>query len=58
MSASMIGALVGVVAILARRRDWSAKIPFGPYLALGALLWMFDGAAIVHWYLSLMTPQP
>jgi leader peptidase (prepilin peptidase)/N-methyltransferase len=52
MSASMIGAVIGVLAILLRRREWSAKIPFGPYLALGALIWLFAGPQIVHWYLS------
>ena len=53
MSASLIGSVVGVGAILARRREWSAKIPFGPYLALGALLWLFAGSAIIAWYLDL-----
>ena len=56
MSASMTGALFGVVTILLRRREWSAKIPFGPYLALGALLWMVAGPKLVDWYLSLMSP--
>lgn len=56
MSASMTGALFGVVTILLRRREWSAKIPFGPYLALGAMLWMFAGPKLVGWYLSLMSP--
>jgi leader peptidase (prepilin peptidase)/N-methyltransferase len=53
MSASLIGSVVGGAAILARRREWSAKIPFGPYLALGALLWLFVGPAVVAWYFSL-----
>ncbi len=56
MSASMIGALVGTLAILAGRREWSAKIPFGPYLALGALIWMFSGPGIVSWYLGFVNP--
>lgn len=55
-SASIIGALVGMTAILAGRREWSAKIPFGPYLALGALLWMFFGPALLDWYLALLAP--
>jgi leader peptidase (prepilin peptidase) / N-methyltransferase len=42
-AASLISALYGVATILLRRRDWSAKIPFGPYLAMGALLWIFFG---------------
>jgi leader peptidase (prepilin peptidase) / N-methyltransferase len=56
MSASVIGAVIGVIAIVAGRREWSAKIPFGPYLALGSLLWMFAGPELVRWYFSLMAP--
>ena len=56
MSASMCGALVGVLTILVGRREWSTKIPFGPYLALGALLWVFAGPELVRWYWSLMLP--
>jgi leader peptidase (prepilin peptidase)/N-methyltransferase len=56
VAASVVGALVGVTTILLRRREWSAKIPFGPYLAFGAMLWMFAGPAIVAWYLGLVRP--
>ena len=50
MSASVFGAVVGLATIAAGKREWSARIPFGPYLALGALLWIFAGHETVHWY--------
>ncbi len=53
MSSSVIGALVGGIPLLIGKREWSAKIPFGPYLSLGALLWMFCGPELVAWYWSL-----
>ena len=53
VSASMTGALIGTAGILLRRREWSAKIPFGPYLALGALLWLSPGPEIVRWYTEI-----
>lgn len=53
-SASTIGAVIGLATIALRRREWSAKIPFGPYLALGALIWLFAGERIIAWYLSSM----
>lgn len=58
-SASMIGAIVGSVILLLNKRHWSSKIPFGPYLALGALIWMFAGSEIIQWYLNhfLYTPD-
>jgi leader peptidase (prepilin peptidase) / N-methyltransferase len=54
---SLAGSLVGLVTLLVGKRVWSAKLPFGPYLALGALTWMFFGAAFVRWYFDLLTPQ-
>jgi leader peptidase (prepilin peptidase)/N-methyltransferase len=56
MSASVIGAIVGVSAIALGRREFSAKIPFGPYLALGALVWLFAGPQLLHWYFESVLP--
>jgi leader peptidase (prepilin peptidase)/N-methyltransferase len=50
MAGSFTGALIGGGAILLGHREWSAKIPFGPYLAFGALVWLFAGPEIVAWY--------
>lgn len=50
MSASTFGAIIGLLTILIGRREWSAKIPFGPYLALGALIWLFTGPELIQWY--------
>lgn len=58
VSASMIGAVVGVFTMLIGRREWSAKIPFGPYLSFGALLWLFAGPQLLGWYLSMIDPGP
>lgn len=52
-SASIIGSVVAVIMILVKRREWAARIPFGPYLALGAVLWVFIGPAFLTWYLAL-----
>jgi leader peptidase (prepilin peptidase)/N-methyltransferase len=52
MMGSMFGALIGGVPLLLGKRGWSPKIPFGPYLSLGALLWIFYGPELVGWYLS------
>ena len=52
IAASVFGSLVGVTMILIGRREASGRIPFGPYLALGALVWIFTGPALVQWYLQ------
>jgi leader peptidase (prepilin peptidase) / N-methyltransferase len=53
---SLLGSLVGLLTLILGKRVWSAKLPFGPYLAFGAVTWMFFGEDFVHWYLSLMNP--
>ena len=56
MGASTLGAVVGLAAIAIGRREWSAKIPFGPYLALAALVWLFTGPELVQWYWAFTLP--
>lgn len=53
---SLLGSLVGLFTLIVGKRVWSAKLPFGPYLAAGALIWMFFGEQFVRWYIGLMTP--
>jgi leader peptidase (prepilin peptidase)/N-methyltransferase len=53
---SLLGSLVGLATLLIGRRVWSAKLPFGPYLAFGGLLWMFFGQSLLSWYLGLLNP--
>jgi leader peptidase (prepilin peptidase)/N-methyltransferase len=44
-AASMVGAAVGITLIVIGRREWSSRLPFGPYLTLGAVIWIFGGSA-------------
>ena len=53
---SLLGSVVGLFTLLLGKRVWSAKLPFGPYLACGAVTWMFYGQAFVRWYLGLLSP--
>lgn len=50
---SLIGSLVGIPLMLIKKADGKLAIPFGPFLALGALLYLFWGPLLIHWYLSL-----
>ena len=49
--AAVLGASVGLALILLRRKDRREPLPFGPFLALGALLAMVWGDTILTWYL-------
>jgi len=48
MVSSMIGAAVGIVLILLRKREWSSRMPYGPYIAAAAVIWLFGGKKIFH----------
>lgn len=53
-AASIIGAIVGLFQKFVVREEWSRPLPFGPYLALGAFIWMFYGPAVWKWYFALL----
>ena len=53
---SLVGSFVGIAMMLFGKRVSSAKLPFGPYLAAGALVWMFFGEALLSWYFGLLGP--
>ena len=52
---SFVGALACGVLILRGRAKLGGltAVPYGPFLALGVLAWMFWGPRIVNWYLHL-----
>ena len=43
MVSSMIGAAAGLALILMRRREFSSRMPYGPYIAFAAVIWLFIG---------------
>jgi leader peptidase (prepilin peptidase)/N-methyltransferase len=53
---SVVGSLVGLITLVLGKRVWSAKLPFGPYLAFGAVTWMFFGPALIRWYVTMIYP--
>src|SRR5262249_44886370 len=53
--ASLLGSVVGLVLISIRPSSNDSKIaqqtiPFGPFLSAGALLYLFVGQQLIHWY--------
>ena len=53
---SLIGSVIGLITLVVGKPVWSAKLPFGPYLAFGALTWMFFGEIVLRWYGTLLSP--
>jgi len=44
---SILGSAVGILLIITRGRGLRAQVPFGPFLALGALVYLFFGDVII-----------
>ncbi len=55
-AASAIGTLVGVAAMLKSRKDMKMAIPFGPFLSIGAMIYLFFGDMLINWYIYGETP--
>lgn len=54
-AASATGTLAGVLHMLqTRSRDLKTAIPFGPFLAIGALVYLFWGDPLIEWYWDLL----
>ena len=49
----LLGGVVAIVLIVTRLRSRKDLVPFGPYLAVAALLALWFGDAVVGWYLDV-----
>ena len=68
MFSAVLGTLVSLAAVLFRRVEWKSRIPYGPYIAVAAVIYMFlpvaqqqDWRAYVGIFTQLFpwnTPQP
>lgn len=48
---SLFGSIIGIGLMVFKGREKGSLIPFGPFLALGALVSLFFGQEILIWYL-------
>lgn len=52
---SLFGSLVGITFILTGRHAWQSRIPYGPYLAVAAVIWILGGYALWPAYIDWIT---
>jgi len=52
---SALGTVVGLAAMLVERKDMKMRIPFGPFLATGAVISIFFGNELIAWYWNFLT---
>jgi len=53
MAASFSGALLGIAVMIIKKKNSRYAIPFGPFLSLGAVCYLFCGQEMINWYLNL-----
>lgn len=53
-SSSILGTMVGIFIALKTKQGREAAIPFGPFLSIGALLYILQGPEIIRWYFGLL----
>lgn len=50
--AFLVGAVVGVAVMARRTGEWDSALPFGPFIALGAVVALLWGEPALAWYAS------
>ncbi len=50
---SFIGSIIGITVMVIKEKDFKYAIPFGPFLALGAVISLFFGENLISWYLYI-----
>ncbi len=56
MTSAISGSVIGLIASRKQKSGLKTVIPFGPYLALGAVIYLLGGQTIAFWYLDLFLP--
>jgi leader peptidase (prepilin peptidase)/N-methyltransferase len=54
---SVVGSVVGIPIMLLTGKDSKLAIPFGPFLSLGAVIYLFWWSNLFNWYVSAFFPS-
>jgi len=52
--ASLVGTLAGLAAMLQSRKGMKLAVPFGPFLSIGSITYIFFGTPLIDWYFNLL----
>ena len=56
LTASVLGSFVGLALAFRSKAGLKSVIPFGPYLAFAAVVYIFGGDSLALWYIGLFLP--
>jgi leader peptidase (prepilin peptidase)/N-methyltransferase len=49
---SLVGTIIGIVVMLIQGKNLKLAIPFGPFLSIGAVVYVFFGNEFINWYFA------
>ena len=52
--ASMIGAVSGILVMFHQKKNLKLAVPFGPFLSIGAISYVFFGSELITWYFNIL----
>lgn len=52
---SAVGTASGILVMLHAGKDMRLAIPFGPFLSIGAIVYVFFGGEVITWYFKLLS---
>jgi leader peptidase (prepilin peptidase)/N-methyltransferase len=52
--ASLVGTLAGLAVMLQSRKGMKLAVPFGPFLSIGGITYIFFGVPLITWYFSIL----
>jgi leader peptidase (prepilin peptidase)/N-methyltransferase len=52
--ASLVGTLAGLAVMLQSRKGLKLAVPFGPFLSIGGIMYIFFGTPLIDWYFNLL----
>lgn len=55
LMSSLLGSVVGLIFVIIMKRDLKYAIPYGPFMSMAALIYLFFGEPILRWYLGLFS---
>lgn len=56
-ASSIIGSVAAIGGLFLARDKAGTRVPFGPFLALGAVIWIFWGEFLWNWYFARFSSQ-
>jgi len=51
---SIFGTVIGLTMIAVGGHQWRSRLPYGPYLAAGAVSWVLGGDQLWNWYIQFV----